>query len=224
VDNGGVYAENPLIEDLPAGDYLIMVQDANDCVADGPATSLVQPDSLEAIFVSKQDILHYTTWENEVEITEGALTVAASGGTAQYTFQLIPGGSPQALGTFFFPFEDSGKYVVAVYDINGCGPAETDTIEIDVEYSTQVGVDDFGAAEVKIYPNPTSGIVTIEMPFEDNETMMEVISMTGQMVLKRKVFPNGGVITETLDLSDQAKGIYMIRINGKSLPTTIMMK
>ena len=201
-----------------------MVQDANDCVAEGPVTSLVQPDSLEAIFVSKQDILHHTTWEDEVQITEGSLTVAASGGTAQYTYQLLPGGSPQALGTFFFPFEDSGKYVVAVYDINGCGPANTDTVEINVEYSSQVGVDDFNAAEVKIYPNPTSGIVTLEVPFEGNKTMMEVISMTGQTVLKQEVFPNGGVITETLDLSDQAKGMYMVRIDGKSLPSAIMVK
>ncbi len=90
--------------------------------------------------------------------------------------------------------------------------------------TSALGVGDFEDAEVKIYPNPTEGIVTIEMPFEDRKCRMEVVNMAGQTVLKRKVFPNGGLINETLDLSDQAKGLYMVRINGEALRSAIMVK
>jgi SprB repeat/Secretion system C-terminal sorting domain len=222
--DGEVYADNPLIAGLPAGDYQIVVQDANDCVAEGPTTSLVQPDTLEAILVSSEDIVRHITWKEEVEITEGSLTVAASGGTSPYTFQLLPAGSPQALGTFYFPLEDSGKYVVAVDDLNGCGPAVTDTVEIHVVYTDATGIGDFNGSEVKLYPNPTSGIITIEMPFEGTECEMEVLSMTGQVVLKRRVFSNGGILNESIDLSEQAKGLYMLRVDGVSLRSAIMVK
>ncbi len=107
---------------------------------------------------------------------------------------------------------------------NNCGPSYSDSIDINVVRTSALGVDDYEDAGVKIYPNPTEGIVTIEMPFEDRKCRMEVVNMAGQTVLKRKVFPNGGLINETLDLSDQAKGLYMVRINGEALRSAIMVK
>ena len=58
----------------------------------------------------------------------------------------------------------------------------------------------------------------MEMPFEGDECEMEMYSMTGQIVFKRKVYSNGGVITETIDLSDQAKGLYMTQNRRASPP------
>ena len=128
------------------------------------------------------------------------------------------------MGTYYFAYADSGKYVIAVNDLNGCGPSATDTIEINVEYSSHVGFETLDGAEVKLYPNPTSGVVTFEMPFDEAECPMEVMNMTGQIVLKRQVYSSGGVINETLDLSNQAKGLYLLRINGQTLQSAIVVK
>ncbi|MDF1573608.1 MAG: T9SS type A sorting domain-containing protein [Bacteroidales bacterium] len=224
IDNGLNYSTVAYYDELPAGDYQVVVIDAENCAEVGPLVTLTQPDTLLAQFVSKDDILHHTDWRGDVDITDGSLVVSATGGTGPYTFQLIPGGSPQALGTYTFTYADSGKYVVAVNDINGCGPSETDTIEINVIRTSAVGVDDFEGAGVKIYPNPTAGILTLEMPFEGGVCDMEVLNMTGQVVLKRQVYPSGGIINETLDLSDKAKGLYMLKINGEALRSAIMVK
>ena len=78
--------------------------------------------------------------------------------------------------------------------------------------------------EAKVYPNPTSGLITVEMPFEGDECEMEMYSMTGQIILNRRVYSSGGVINETIDLSNQAKGLYILRIDGQALQSTIMVK
>jgi hypothetical protein len=44
------------------------------------------------------------------------------------------------------------------------------------------------------------------------------------MVMKKKIYSNGGMINETLDLSDQAKGLYLIRIDGEALQSAVMVK
>ncbi len=88
-------------------------------------------------------------------------------------------------GTFYISAEDAGEYMVTMDDANGCGPVSIDFL-IETGFETQSGI------ETKVYPNPTSGLITLEMPFEGNECDMEVINMTGQIVLKHKVYSNGG--------------------------------
>jgi len=224
IDNGDSYTVSAFYSDLPAGDYQVVVIDAENCTEVGPLITLTEPDSLEAILVSSEDILHHTTWNGLEEVTDGSLVVTATGGTSPYTFQLLPGGTPQVLGTYYFAYADSGKYVVAVDDLHNCGPVETDTIEINVVYTDATGIGDSEGIEAKIYPNPTSGIVNIEVPFAESECEMEVLNVTGQTVLKRQVYTSGGIIKETLDLSNQAKGLYMLRIDGRNLRSAIAVK
>ncbi len=199
---------------MPAGDYQVVVVDKEGCTQTGPLVTLTQPDSLEVELISSEDI----TADHD-----GSIVVVAKGGSAPYTYYLEPDGALQTLGTFTFVSGDSGKYVVAVNDLNGCGPVLTDSITIS-EIILPDGVEDAFGLNVKVYPNPTSGNVTIEMPFEGTECDMEVLSMTGQVVLKRRVFSNGGVLNESLDLSDQAKGLYMLRVDGVTLRSAIVVK
>ncbi len=127
------YTASAYYPGLPAGDYQVVVIDAEGCTEVGPLITLTQPDTLLANFVSKDDILHHTDWRGDEQVTDGSLVVTASGGNQPYTFQLLPGGSPQALGTFVFAYEDSGRYVVAVNDLQNCGPSYSDSIDINVD-------------------------------------------------------------------------------------------
>jgi hypothetical protein len=219
IDDGTTYQTNDNnFPHLPAGEYTIVIRDKVGCPAEYHSLVVIdQPDSLEVEFISSDDI---------TEDHDGSIVVVANGGTSPYTFYLAPDGDPQAIGTFTFVSGDSGTYVVAVDDLNGCGPALTNSIkisEIIIPVDT-TGIEGAFGLNVKVYPNPTSGNITIEMPFEGTECEMEVLSMTGQLVLKRRVFSNGGVLNESLDLSDQAKGLYMLRVNGVTLRSAIMVK
>ena len=160
-------------------------------------------------------------------ITPGTLTVIATGGIDDdYEFLLIPDipelVNPSTIGSFSFALKDSGKYVVAVNNNENCGPSETDTVEINVVRT--VDIEGFDGVVVKMYPNPTSDFVTLEMPYDADECPLEVISMTGQVVLQQKIYPNSGMISEVIDLSKVPKGLYMIRIDGRSLKSAVVVK
>jgi len=212
IDNGLNYQSNAFFQDLPAGEYPIVVIDQENCTQVGPVATVNQPDSLKIELISSSDIT------NEAD---GSIVVAASGGTTPYTFMLLPDSLQQGFGTFTFEPGDSGRYVVQVDDANNCGPVKTDSITIKDFYG--LGFDDLSELEVRIYPNPATGMITLEMPFDEDECTLEVLSLTGQVVLSRQVYSTGGVLRETIDVSDLSKGMYMLRIDGKTLRSGIVV-
>ena len=104
-----------IVPDLPAGDYLWTVIDANDCV-DIVEFTLEQPDELMC------EIVDFTT--SECEADNGTATVEAYGGTLPYTY-LWSDGQTTAIATGLAP----GFYEVTVTDANGCETTCYVTIE-----------------------------------------------------------------------------------------------
>jgi hypothetical protein len=60
---------------------------------------------------------------------------------------------------------------------------------------------------VKLYPNPTTGLVTIEGAQQGNT--VRVFSSVGRSVMSMQV----GAMNETLHLNNQPAGIYMVIIS-----------
>ena len=197
---------------LPAGDYPVVVIDQKNCAQEGPLVTIGQPDTLRIEVVSTTDIT------NEAD---GSIVVAATGGTTPYTFTLLPDNVLQGFGTYTFQPGDSGRYVVQVNDAKNCGPVETDSIDIMDFYG--VGFEDFSDLKVRIYPNPSSRMITLEMPLEEAEVTLEIMSLTGQVVMSLQVYPSGGVLRENIDVSDLSKGMYMVRVNGQTLRSGIVV-
>jgi len=208
-----VQREDPFFPDLPAGDYQVVVSDTMGCAFTGQVVSLIQPDTLGVEVLGVQDI----TLDQD-----GFISVVATGGTVPHTYTLLPTNDALPHGTFYFDPGDSGIYVIEVNDLNNCGPVSTDSIEI--KDLTHVGFKDLSDIALKVYPNPASNLVNIEMPMETSEVTMEVMSLTGQVMMSRQAYTSGGVLKETIDVSDLAKGMYMLRINGKTLRSGIVVQ
>jgi len=70
--------------------------------------------------------------------------------------------------------------------------------------------------ELNAYPNPTTGMVTLNInPGNEPVLNMDLVNSTGQ-VLKQKVFNNQGVVfTGSLDLSDLPNGMYYLVLKTK---------
>jgi len=110
---------------------------------------------------------------------------------------LIPG----ATSEIFNP-SSMGEYYVSVTDSNGCSE---NSLIIDYTIS---GLSSFDQS-IKIYPNPTSGFLTIEGTNAINN--ITVMTSIGNQLLK--VENNNNEVSSTkLDLSTFAKGIYFIQI------------
>ncbi len=209
-DNGLTYNDDAYLDNLPVGDYKIVVSDRENCTHPGDLQTINQPEPLLVELVSSSG-----TSTN----VDGEIVVAASGGSGPYTFTLQPGGLEQGFGTFSIAPGDEGFYFVEVTDTQNCGPVSTDSIGIFVLS------DGFDLSEngVKLYPNPTSGVITLEMPYDGTEATLEVLSLTGQVLVSRQVYSAGGVIHETIDLSNLSKGMYMIRVEGQTLRSGVVV-
>jgi len=205
--------DQPLFSNLPAGDYQTLVVDSEGCSQIGPLITITQPDSLQVEIVSYKDI---TLQEN------GSIVAAALGGTSPYTFMLLPDSLFQgSVGTFTFQEGDSGVYVVEVNDAQSCGPVHSDTVEI--KDLTHVGYEELSDIALRMFPNPATDVFTLEMPMDAAEVSIEVLSLTGQVVYSMQAYPSGGVLRETIDVSGLAKGMYMLRVDGTTLKSGLVV-
>ena len=140
---------NSVFTDLPAGEYDIFVVDNSGCIGTAGKTTLTQPDTLKITLVSQTDIT--TDADGEVEM-------GASGGTAPYTFTLQPEGTSNATGVFTFTTGEGGIYTVELVDDNTCGPKVK-----SVQIADLTNITEMQLVEGVIYPNPSTGQVTIEI-------------------------------------------------------------
>ena len=107
----------------------------------------------------------------------------------------------------------------AVVDDLGCNGKDT----IIITFVNCTGLNDIDNNDliISIYPNPTEGLFSIN----SNKTKLknlklEIIDFNGRTVLKKELQNNGGVISEQIDISDKAKGVYIIRLlNGNLVKT-----
>ncbi len=92
-----------------------------------------------------------------------------------------------------------GAYTVEVTDSNGCTAKST-------IYLFSLGIDNVQlGASIKIYPNPTTGLLKIESPVALNASLTDI---TG-----RVVFTTSEI--KEMDLSNYAEGLYILSLTDK---------
>lgn len=75
--------------------------------------------------------------------------------------------------------------------------------------NNSVGIADNVMENVNVYPNPTSGVFTIERIVSvDDNVRMNVVNMLGQVVYQDKLFSN----KQLIDLSNLNEGVYILNI------------
>ena len=74
------------------------------------------------------------------------------------------------------------------------------------------------------YPNPTSGILTVESSFAEEETYtIELINTSGQVILNQKINIIGGKFD--IDISDVSSGLYLLQIRtGRTVQSIRVIK
>ncbi len=109
-------------------------------------------------------------------------------------------------------FQEAGEYIVILISSNeSCGGVSyADTLTV-----LQVSVDITKLEDlIKLYPNPTSGMVTLEIikPFQ-SVILVEIINTQGQKIYSVELKTQE--IHESVDLSRFPKGIYLVRVISK---------
>ncbi len=135
----------------------------------------------------------------------GTAWVLASGGVPPYSYSWSNGGSTDTIVSL-----SSGTYTVTVTDAQGCVVSFNDILvdqTMSLEQDLDAGIDRF-----EVYPNPSSGMFSIEIDLGRVEDIkMEVYDLTGRMIQSRKINRIAGY-RDQLDLSREAPGVYLLRL------------
>lgn len=145
----------------------------------------------------------------------GTATATVSGGSAPYSFSWSPGnGSGETITGL-----TAGNYTATVTDANGCTATSTVTV------GSNVGINDLTLADaIRTYPNPTEGLLTIELPADRDIIHITLIDVTGRAVMQ---LPAARTDRMTIDLSSLAEGVYHLSFftaDARATKKVVVMK
>jgi hypothetical protein len=82
-----------------------------------------------------------------------------------------------------------------------------------------LGIENSSEQSLMLYPNPTSGLITISFNEVNQDNIIEVVDVAGRVLLRTNSFQNSVII----DLSAFENGIYAVRIsNNKGITTQLV--
>lgn len=109
-----------------------------------------------------------------------------------------------------------GTYYWAVVSINACGSSISEIFSF--EYVSFVSVTEFNTQSISVYPNPTSGMLTIEGI--QSQILLNVTDVTGRIIYSKEFTP----MDTTIDLSDLTPGIYFLKTVENKIIEKIILK
>jgi hypothetical protein len=151
-------------------------------------------------------------------VTRIGATTLSTGNYITYQWyrngHLIPGATTQQ-----YTYTEGGNYQVVVSNAEGCTALSDD--HVIGTRGGGVGITDQTVhGDLLLYPNPSTGMVTIELPEHwRDELSIEGYSATGQRILARKV-QHPGIERVQLDLGDLPRGMYYLHFTSGSHTTT----
>ncbi|MGJ8661537.1 MAG: T9SS type A sorting domain-containing protein, partial [Bacteroidota bacterium] len=83
----------------------------------------------------------------------------------------------------------------------------------EIFISNFLGIDDLEAAKMVVYPNPTSGELSIQLPNIVTNAKLIVFNTMGQIVHESTPVVNSNKVIKT-DVSSLSEGVYIVRLQG----------
>ena len=79
---------------------------------------------------------------------------------------------------------------------------------------TVTAVNDYaGVSELSVFPNPAIDRLNISFVMQNEASVScKILDMAGKLLYSKQMESNGGLVEESVDVSDFAKGIYFLRI------------
>ncbi|NOX85727.1 MAG: T9SS type A sorting domain-containing protein [Chlorobi bacterium] len=97
---------------------------------------------------------------------------------------------------------------------NAAGCQNSDTLTIDVKDCSGIGEEN-ASIGIKIFPNPNKGVFNLKIESQNSQTIsLKIISVTGRVVYNLENIEINGTLTQQVDLSQMANGVYSLFIVG----------
>lgn len=175
-------------DSLGAGTYNIQVTDSTGC-QQHVYFQLTQPDAILTGFTVTRDTDNLST---------GAITTQIQGGTPPYHFTWSNGDTAQSPTGL-----SAGTYYVIISDAHGC------SIQDSILVGALTGIDNPQlASQIKLYPNPTNGDVTLLLPATNQPATIELMDLPGRVLYTSQT----ATMPYVVPLSQMSKGVYLLRV------------
>ena len=157
-------------------------------------------DYQDKIFTSTADTLYHINLSVLLNATQTMVyPYLRSNDTGNNGYTAIPGGNSQ-----WFTIPANGSYTVEISK-NGCKDTASCISINNVGLNTFTNID----KQVKVYPNPTSGELTIVIPEGKEPAQITVLDLKGKIVYKSESNLENIVKLELMDLTP---GIYLVQV------------
>ena len=195
------------ISNLTTGVYSVIITDYNGCTY-FDTIIMVEPAPLQP----------------SLSVSGNTLTGIASGGTPPYSYEFwgptgLVASSFNNMGTAFTinPLV-SGTYTFIVIDNNGC------TDSADIVFTITTSIFDLSESGFKLYPNPTSGDISIDFLSSQKEVKLIITDVLGKNMYLNKVYKN--TQKEHITFSHLSKGYYVIllELGGKRYSEVVIYR
>ncbi len=105
--------------------------------------------------------------------------------------------------------------VTYVYTLSASGCTNTQTVTLTEKRCSPTLVNEVtnSMEGIKVYPNPTHGSFTIEMPWAKNKIRITVSDIIGKVIETRDIDAQTG-IREVFELNKQPQGTYLIKVDA----------
>ncbi|PHR49245.1 MAG: hypothetical protein COA32_04115 [Fluviicola sp.] len=200
IDNGSTQQSDSVFVDLTPTTYDIIVVDFNGCESQVSTANISEPAPVDV----------------STTVTDLTISADLAGGTYQWVncpnYDAISGETNQS-----FTATQNGDYAVIITDSEGC----TDTsqcVTID-----DVSITDYTKNALKVYPNPASINIVLEVNESYLEADVYIKDSKGAKVFKSKIES----IVSDLDISNLENGIYFLEVEstkGRLIKKIIVQK
>ncbi|NOR74126.1 MAG: T9SS type A sorting domain-containing protein, partial [Draconibacterium sp.] len=107
---------------------------------------------------------------------------------------------------------DSASYYLTLF-MNGSEHEISNRVYFSVKSNAVFAKDYLSNESISIYPSPTDGVLNIELSnYNEKIKTIKVTSISGKLVFSRKLVDNKLAKKQTINLSGNKKGIYIISI------------
>ena len=179
------------------GTFSVIVTDNNNCENTDEISILVNPLAVS----------DFAFAENNLEVSFSNMSLNAS----EYLWDFGDSNTSIEMNPVY-NYSASGSYNVTLTSSNSeCG--DSSIIKNVTAISTSIVSADF-ENEIKIYPNPSEGLISIDLGnLNEKELELEIINLAGQRVFSKKIESTQSVYKT--DLSNLPKGVYTLNLISK---------